>query len=156
MEQYDPISFASVISSLLLCKRVLSANEIINFTSALSCEGMDIDDEWNIDVLQPIVFMDEKCSFGLGKQFNYNTLLPSGVTVDEFLRKYADSRILDYIRQNNSEYEAMYLMNHCLEDKSDKQYLKVDSLDDSYLKESVPRIKTKKRSFLYSLWAGIR
>ena len=91
MEQYDPISFASVISSLLLCKRVLSANEIINFTSALSCEGMDIDDEWNIDVLQPIVFMDERCSFGLGKQFNYNTLLPSGVTVDEFLRKYADS-----------------------------------------------------------------
>lgn len=156
MEQYDPISFASVISSLLLCKRVLSANEIINFTSALSCEGMDIDDEWNIDVLQPIVFMDEKCSFGLGKQFNYNTLLPSGVTVDEFLRKYADSRILDYIRQNNSEYESMYLMNHCLEDESDKQYLKADSLDDSYLKESVPRIKTKKRSFLYSLWAGIR
>lgn len=156
MEQRDPISFASVISSLLLCKRVLSANEIINFTSALSGAGMDIDDEWNIDVLQPIVFMNEKCSFGLGKQFNYKTLLPSGVTVDEFLRNYADSRILDYIRQNNSDYEAMYLMNHCLEDKSDKQYLKADSLDDSCMKESIPPIKAKKRSFLYSLWAGIR
>ena len=156
MEQCDPISFASVISSLLLCKRVWTANEIINFTSALSCSGMDIDDEWNIDVLQPVVFMDEKCSFGLKKEFNYNTLLSSGITVDKFLRKYADERVLDYIRRNNRDYEEMYLMNHCLEEKNDKEYLRADSLNDSYMKGSMSQIKTKKRSFLYSLWAGIR
>lgn len=143
MEQYDLISFTSVISSLLLCKRVLNASEIVNFISELSCEGMEIDDDFGSEVLFPVVYMDDQCSFGLNKDFSYEDVLPTGETVKDFLESHTDARVMSFIH-HSSKYEAMYLINHC-----------VDFRQHEIDHKPIASPKMKKKSFIYSLLAGI-
>lgn len=156
MEQNDLISFTSVIAGMLLCKRVLTSSEIVNFISELNCEGMEIDDYWNNEELFPIVNMDSNYSFRLRDDFSYDTVLPCGITVRDFLYRNTDKRVLSII-YGNQKYSEMYSKKYCLSNCADndnqKSSLEVFYLDGSEEKKSLPKVK--KRSFLYSLWAGI-
>ena len=153
MEQNDLISFTSVIAGMLLCKRVLTSSEIVNFISELNCEGMEIDDYWNNEELFPIVDMDSNYSFSLKSELSYDTILKCGMSVRDFLQKNTDIRVLDAIHRDQ-KYNEMYLMNYYLNDyngnNSQESSLKVSDLEKG---DSLPKVK--KRSFLYSLWAGI-
>ena len=156
MEQNDLISFTSVIAGMLLCKRVLTSSEIVNFISELNCEGIEIDDYWNNEELFPIVNMDSNYSFRLRDDFSYDTVLPCGITVRDFLYRNTDKRVLSVI-YGNQKYSEMYSKKYCLSNCTDndnqKSSLEVFYLDGSEEKKSLPKVK--KRSFLYSLWAGI-
>lgn len=156
MEQNDLISFTSVIAGMLLCKRVLTSSEIVNFISELNCEGMEIDDYWNNEELFPIVNMDSNYYFRLRDDFSYDTVLPCGITVRDFLYRNTDKRVLSVIC-GNQKYSEMYSKNYCLSNCDDndnqKPSLEVFYLDGSEEKKSIPKVK--KRSFLYSLWAEI-
>ena len=110
MEQNDLISFTSVIAGMLLCKRVLTSSEIVNFISELNCEGMEIDDYWNNEELFPIVDMDSNYSFSLKPELSYDTILKCGMNVRDFLQKNTDSRVLDAIHRNQ-KYNEMYLLS---------------------------------------------
>lgn len=155
MEQNDLISFTSVIASMLLCKRVLTSSEIVNFISELNCEGMEIDDYWNNEELFPIVYMDEKYSFGLKNGLDYDTMISSDVNVRSFLKQHSDTRVLNAIF-SSKVYNNLYLENgnlskkECFEDrKSSKTY------NESYLDTKVSLPKMKKKSLIYSILAGI-
>lgn len=151
MEQNDLISFTSVIAGMLLCKRVLTSSEIVNFISELNCEGMEIDDYWNNEELFPIVDMDSNYSFRVRDNLSYDTVLKCGITVRDFLHQNTDKRVLNAIRKNQ-KYNEMYLRDCCLNNTQESS-LKVSDLEDIEKKSSLPKVK--KRSFLYSLWAGI-
>lgn len=153
MEQNDLISFTSVIAGMLLCKRVLTSSEIVNFISELNCEGMEIDDYWNNEELFPIVDMDSNYSFSLKPELSYDTILKCGMNVRDFLRKNTDGRVLDAIHRNQ-KYNEMYLMNYYLSDYNGNNSQE-SSLKVSNLKKRDSLSKVKKRSFLYSLWVGI-
>lgn len=152
MEQNDLISFTSVIAGMLLCKRVLTSSEIVNFISELNCEGMEIDDYWNNEELSPIVYMDERYSFGLKCDLNYDTKIYPDVDVETFLKQHADSRVLKVIFSNES-YNKLYLENQEL---FKKKHLENKVLTDNCLDTRVSLPKTKKRSLIYSILAGIR
>lgn len=153
MEQNDLISFTSVIAGMLLCKRVLTSSEIVNFISELNCEGMEIDDYWNNEELFPIVNMDSNYSFSLKSELSYDTILECGMNVRDFLQKNTDSRVLKAIHRNR-KYNEMYLMNYYLSDYNGNNSQE-SSLKVSDLKKRNSLSKVKKRSFLYSLWVGI-
>ena len=153
MEQNDLISFTSVIAGMLLCKRVLTSSEIVNFISELNCEGMEIDDYWNNEELFPIVDMDSNYSFSLKSELSYDTILKCGMSVRDFLQKNTDSRVLDAIHRVQ-KYNEMYLKNYYLSDYNSANYQK-SSLEFSSLEKGDSLSKVKKRSFLYSLWVGI-
>ena len=153
MEQNDLISFTSVIAGMLLCKRVLTSSEIVNFISELNCEGMEIDDYWNNEELFQIVDMDSNYSFSLKPELSYDTILKCGMNVRDFLQKNTDSRVLDAIHRNQ-KYNEMYLMNYYLSDYNGNNSQE-SSLKVSNLKKRDLLSKVKKRSFLYSLWVGI-
>ncbi len=153
MEQNDLISFTSVIAGMLLCKRVLTSSEIVNFISELNCEGMEIDDYWNNEELFPIVDMDSNYSFSLKPELSYDTILKCGMNVRDFLQKNTDSRVLDAIHRNQ-KYNEMYLMNYYLSDYNGNNSQE-PSLKVSNFKKRDLLSKVKKRSFLYSLWVGI-
>ena len=152
MEQNDLISFTSVIAGMLLCKRVLTSSEIVNFISELNCEGMEIDDYWNNEELSPIVYMDDRYSFGLKCDLNYDTKIYPDVDVETFLKQHADSRVLKVIFSNES-YNKLYLENQEL---FKKKHLENKVLTDNCLDTRVSLQKTKKRSLIYSILAGIR
>ena len=156
MEQTDLIPFTSVIAGMLLCKRVLTSGEIVNFISELSCEGMEIDEYWNNEELSPIVYMNDQYSFGLKDGLFYDSVLSSGLNVSDFLVAHTDIRVLDYIH-SQAKYEEMYLRNIVLKEGDLSTKISLGDLKIPLVKEMLlSKPKVKKKSFLYTLWAEIR
>ena len=139
MEQCDLISFTSVVAGLLLCKRSLTSLEIINFTSMLSCEGIEVDDNWGIDELESCVDMDYQCSFMIKKFLSYDSVLENGMTVKEFLRSFVDKRVLEIIRRDQI-YAPLYM--------EDSSMIVSQKNDQSLMSPGVEGFSMKKERFL--------
>ncbi len=153
MEQIDLISFTSVIAGMLLCKRVLTSSEIVNFISELNCKGMEIDDYWNNEELLLIVNMSSDYSIELKKELSYDTILKCGMSVWNFLQKNTDERVLRTIYENKN-YDEMFSLN-CYLSNSDSNNCQKSSLDVSNLNRVNFFPKVKKRNLFYSLWGVI-
>ena len=105
MDNVESIPFSSIIAGMLLCNRRISASQVINVMSKLSCLGIDVDDEYDdIDCLDCCVLCDRCCSFCLLDGFDYDTKLSGNITVFQFLKNIAGDKVLRFIK-DDSRYQ---------------------------------------------------
>lgn len=90
MEQVCSVPFSALVATLLLNNRVVTAKEIVNFSSMISFgDGntiIDIIDD-DIDYLSICVDVDEKFNFSIKPSLNYDSIIDGGLTVRQFLIK---------------------------------------------------------------------
>lgn len=90
MEQVSSVPFSALIATLLLKNRVVTAKEIVNFSSMISFgDGntiIDVIDD-DIDYLSICVDVDEKFNFSIKPSLDYDSIIGDGITVRQFLIK---------------------------------------------------------------------
>lgn len=159
MEQCDLLSFTSIVASLLLCKRCLTSSEIVNFTSQLSCEGFEIEDDWDNDSLLGCVEMSNQYSFQIKGKLGYHSILYDQVTVRDFLEFFSDSRVIELI-QKDFVYGPLYLeqaVSFSMEETNDLDGLLIKKRQNRLLKDKCRTFytKIKRKNFLYSFLGNV-
>ena len=87
MEQIYSINFSSLIASFLLHKNKVSSVELVNYCSKIESEfDVEIVDD-DIEYLFECVDMDYDSSFCIRSNLDYESVLPCGKTVYDFLKE---------------------------------------------------------------------
>jgi hypothetical protein len=98
MEQFESMSFSTLIAGIMLYRKKCSSVEIVNILSKLVDVDIMIDDENDsLEDLDCCIDISSNYDFSLKNGFSYSSILFDNVTVFQFLKMHTNDRILSFL-----------------------------------------------------------